>query len=48
MALVLSCECGSQLGDYSLPTPSNDILEAEGVVPDYEDGIRITGQSPQG
>jgi len=23
----------------------NDILEAEGVVPDYEDGIRITGPS---
>ena len=26
-------------------TNSNDILEAEGVVPDYEDGIRITGES---
>lgn len=23
----------------------NDILEAEGVVPDYENGIRITGPS---
>ena len=23
-------------------TASNDILESEGVVPDYEDGIRIT------
>lgn len=22
----------------------NDILEAEGITPDYEDGIRITGE----
>ena len=27
-------------------TTRNDILEAEGVVPDYEDGIRITGELP--
>lgn len=41
--LDLSCELYvlAAYRDHQL-TDSNEILESEGVVPDYEDGIRIT------
>ncbi len=43
MELVRNCESGQEAWKAPLMSDRNNILEAEGVVPDYEDGIRITG-----
>jgi hypothetical protein len=42
MVLVLSCKLFGSAPMQSKLMVRNEILEAEGVVPDYEDGIRIT------
>lgn len=44
MELVHNCKYIALTRVHPLINCRNEILEAEGVVPDYEDGIRITGK----